>query len=81
MPERAWGRSKPGFAGLIFRVGKQSWFWGWWGTPSALSLAPATTPLQNSAVAAAEWSNVAEWLRHMHAHADRPPGDSPNQEK
>lgn len=80
MPEKSWALRKPSVAGLFFRIGKYSWFWGW-GTPAAASSSPSATPPRNPVVAQAEWSNVAQWLRHMHAQADLPSADSTDQKK
>lgn len=68
MPEKSWALRKPSVAGLFFRAGKYRWFWGW-GTPAVVSSAAATSS-RNPVVAQAEWSNVAQWLRRMHAQAD-----------
>lgn len=57
--------------GLFFRVGRWSWFWGR-GTPPSSKRAEAPVPPQ--AVPGSEtWSALADWLRHMHAQADRLP--------
>ena len=57
--------------GLIFRIGRYSRFWGWT-TPVPVAVTPSQTavPAQNPIERPAAWSNVAEWLKRMHAQAD-----------
>lgn len=80
MPEKSWARSKPA-VGLIVRIGRYSRFWGWT-TQAPVAAAPSqTAAAQNCPRPVTAWSNVAEWLRCMHAQADHSPVDSLNQEK
>ncbi len=57
--------------GIVFRVGRWSWFWGRATPPSSKRLETLVPPETNSGSEA--WSALAIWLRHMHAQADRLP--------
>ncbi|HLW54088.1 MAG TPA: hypothetical protein VKW06_14720 [Candidatus Angelobacter sp.] len=77
MPENFLTLRKPAVAGLIGRVGKYSWFRGRGTPPSPSTGEPAAT--NNDERPPQPWSNVAEWLRRMHAQADRLPPENKEQ--
>jgi hypothetical protein len=79
MPDKSSLLRKPALAGLAFRIGKYSRFWGW-GAPAdgPSSLAVLS---QDADMAPAGWSNVAQWLKRMHAQADSHPDTLPPREE
>jgi len=71
MPMKLTASPKAEIFGLVFRAGTRRWFWGW-GVPRQVqeSSPQARMPMEQSPDG--RWGNVAEWLRRMHAEADRP---------
>jgi hypothetical protein len=74
MPLKYATSPKSDIFGLFFRAGARHWFWGWkaqTATSRPVQDSSAPTGMLNQA-SDGRWSNVAEWLRRMHAEADRP---------
>ncbi len=78
MAEKSWTVQIPAVAGLFFRIGKHSWFWGR-GNPHLMTRTKAEDGSAPNAPSQPEpWSNVARWLRDMHAQALPSPSQPQN---